>query len=173
MWVQSRWMIAAVLTASFIRSLPLEKSRALAKIPIARREIPRKVQRSSVDFPVVNPQAADFTSNASRVTYDLELHDSRQMYQLTFSGRVSCGGHPCEETEIMVTVQMRGQTPIEEKTTTQSDGRYHLDIMRQALADEQLDWTITASGSGAAQETSGAHILTDVTDVMVQRDISL
>ncbi len=137
---------------------------ALAVVtPVARRH--KTVLKKSAPGIAKTPEAQDF--------FSLHLKSNLRDYNYILSGRVLCGTTPCPAT-MDLTLDTSLNPNMRRTFETMNDGTYFLQVPITEVAEEQVDWRVSAHNSDAQMgETHGRHILTEDAVVAVEANLVL
>ncbi len=104
----------------------------------------------------------------------LHLRSLEKEYTCVFTGKVTCGGQPCNSAGLKVHVAFKEGIDRVKTISVDSDGSYSASFLVRAVMNEHVDWWIVAdSPDSASKQIQGRQILMEDTTVTIEEPIGL
>lgn len=108
-----------------------------------------------------------------RVNNELQLNSTFREYRTLFAGQVTCGDSPCE-AELRLVITSDNIPELRQVFRTDADGRYAQPVILKEKPGRAADWKIMVyTPRTYPMELNGRQILTEESQIDVQRDIQL
>jgi hypothetical protein len=103
--------------------------------------------------------------------FRFKLNSQLRDYTLNFSGNVQGANG---QSELEISIDPTNQPSVKKRVTTEADGSYSVHIPVREIANEQIDWQVSARGPQMRfAERRGRHILREDSLVTIDSNLQL